>query len=68
MINLYGKAGYEEMTAHMKERLAELRRETNDTFETSRWGTAASGVWRRVRAGFGEAAEVTHTAALPSRR
>jgi len=39
MNNLYGKAGYEEITAHLKERLAELRRETKDTYElTSRRG------------------------------
>jgi arylsulfatase A-like enzyme len=33
MNNLYGKAGYEELTAHLKERLAALRAETNDTYE-----------------------------------
>ncbi len=33
MNNLYGKAGYEELTAHLKERLAALRAETHDTFE-----------------------------------
>ena len=31
--NLYGKPGYEELTAHLKERLAALRAETNDTYE-----------------------------------
>jgi arylsulfatase A-like enzyme len=31
--NLYGRAGYEQLTAHLKERLAALRAETNDTFE-----------------------------------
>ena len=31
--NLYGKAGYEELTAHLKERLAALRADTNDTYE-----------------------------------
>jgi arylsulfatase A-like enzyme len=31
--NLYGKAGYEELTAHLKERLAALRAETHDTYE-----------------------------------
>ncbi len=31
--NLYGKPGYEELTAHMKERLAALRAETHDTYE-----------------------------------
>jgi arylsulfatase A-like enzyme len=31
--NLYGKPGYEELTAHLKERLAALRAETNDTFQ-----------------------------------
>jgi arylsulfatase A-like enzyme len=30
--NLYGKAGYEELTAHLKERLAALRAETGDNF------------------------------------
>ena len=33
MNNLYGKAGHEELTAHLKERLAALRAETHDTFE-----------------------------------
>ncbi len=33
MNNLYGKAGYEELSAHLRERLAALRAETNDTFE-----------------------------------
>ena len=31
--NLYGKPGYQELTAHLKERLAALRAETNDTYE-----------------------------------
>lgn len=31
--NLYGKAGYEQITAHLKERLTALRAETHDTFE-----------------------------------
>ena len=30
--NLYGKAGYEQLTAHLRERLAALRTETGDTF------------------------------------
>jgi arylsulfatase A-like enzyme len=33
MNNLYGKTGYEELTNHLKERLAALRAETNDTYE-----------------------------------
>ena len=33
MNNLYGKTGYEELTKHLKERLAALRAETNDTYE-----------------------------------
>jgi len=33
MNNLYGNAGYEEITAHLKARLEALRRETNDTYE-----------------------------------
>jgi arylsulfatase A-like enzyme len=33
MNNLYGKPGNEELTAHLKERLAALRTETNDTYE-----------------------------------
>ena len=33
MNNLYGKPGFEELTTHLKERLAALRAETNDTFE-----------------------------------
>jgi hypothetical protein len=32
MNNLYGKAGYEELTKQLKERLEALRAETNDTF------------------------------------
>ena len=32
MDNLYGKAGYEELTAHLKQRIEELRAETHDTF------------------------------------
>ena len=31
--NLYGKAGSEEITRHLKERLTALRAETNDTYE-----------------------------------
>jgi len=31
--NLYGKPGYEELTVHLKERLAALRAETKDTYE-----------------------------------
>jgi arylsulfatase A-like enzyme len=31
--NLYGKPGYEEITSHLRTRLAELRKETNDTYE-----------------------------------
>ncbi len=30
--NLYGKPGYEQITAHLRARLAELRKETGDTF------------------------------------
>jgi arylsulfatase A-like enzyme len=33
MHNLYGRPGYEDLTAHLKERLAALRAETHDTFE-----------------------------------
>ncbi len=33
MNNLYGKSGYDEITAHLKERLAALRAETNDTYQ-----------------------------------
>jgi arylsulfatase A-like enzyme len=33
MNNLYGKPGNEELTAHLKERLAALRAETKDTYE-----------------------------------
>ncbi len=33
MNNLYGKPGYEELTAHLKERLAALRAETHDTYQ-----------------------------------
>ena len=33
MNNLYGKTGYEELTKQLKERLAALRAETNDTYE-----------------------------------
>jgi arylsulfatase A-like enzyme len=33
MNNLYGKAGQEELTKHLQERLAALRAETNDTYE-----------------------------------
>ena len=31
--NLYGKPGYEELTEHLKKRIAELRAETHDTYE-----------------------------------
>lgn len=31
--NLYGKPGYEEITAHLKQRMAELRAETHDTYQ-----------------------------------
>jgi arylsulfatase A-like enzyme len=31
--NLYGKSGYEKLTATLKERLAALRAETGDTYE-----------------------------------
>lgn len=31
--NLYGRPGYEELTAHLKERLAALRAETHDTYQ-----------------------------------
>ena len=31
--NLYGKSGYEKLTATLKERLAALRTETGDTYE-----------------------------------
>jgi arylsulfatase A-like enzyme len=31
--NLYGRPGYEQITAHLKKRLAELRKQTNDTFQ-----------------------------------
>lgn len=31
--NLYGKPGYEELTAHLKKRLLELRAATHDTYE-----------------------------------
>jgi arylsulfatase A-like enzyme len=30
--NLYGKPGYEQLTAHLRDRLATLRKDTNDTF------------------------------------
>jgi arylsulfatase A-like enzyme len=33
MDNLYGKPGYEELTAHLKERIEALRAETRDTFQ-----------------------------------
>jgi hypothetical protein len=33
MNNLYGKPEFEELTAHLKERLAALRSETHDTYE-----------------------------------
>jgi arylsulfatase A-like enzyme len=33
MNNLYMKPGYEELTAHLKERLAALRAETHDTYQ-----------------------------------
>jgi arylsulfatase A-like enzyme len=50
MNNLYGKAGYEEITAQLKERLAELRRETSDTYEYKPTGIA-------LRPGFGGGSE-----------
>ena len=31
--NLYGKPGYDEITAHLRDRLAALRTETNDTYQ-----------------------------------
>ena len=31
--NLYGKPGYEELTAHLKDRLTALRAETQDTYQ-----------------------------------
>jgi arylsulfatase A-like enzyme len=31
--NLYGKPGYDEITKTLKDRIAELRRQTNDTYE-----------------------------------
>lgn len=31
--NLYGKPGYEDLTAHLKQRLVELRAQTQDTYE-----------------------------------
>ena len=31
--NLYGKPGYEQLTAHLKERLDALRKDTNDQFQ-----------------------------------
>jgi arylsulfatase A-like enzyme len=31
--NLYGKPGYEELTAHLKDRLSALRAQTNDTYQ-----------------------------------
>ena len=33
MNNLYGKPGYEKLTAQLKDRLAQLRLETNDTYQ-----------------------------------
>lgn len=39
--NLYGKPGYEELTAHLKERTAALRAETHDTFEYKPTGIPA---------------------------
>lgn len=39
--NLYGKSGYEELTAHLEKRLAELRSETHDTFEYKPTGIPA---------------------------
>lgn len=41
MNNLYGKPGYEELTTHLKQRLAELRAETNDTYEYKPTGIPA---------------------------
>ena len=39
--NLYGKAGYEELTAHLKQRLDALRAETNDSFQYKPTGIPA---------------------------
>ena len=36
--NLYGRAGYEEVTAQLKKRLEELRAETHDTYEYKQTG------------------------------
>ena len=33
MNNLYGKAGYEELTRHLQARMQELRKETHDTYQ-----------------------------------
>jgi arylsulfatase A-like enzyme len=41
MNNLYGKPGYEEITAHLKDRLAALRAETNDTYQYKPTGIPA---------------------------
>jgi arylsulfatase A-like enzyme len=39
--NLYGKQGYEEIARHLRDRLTELRKETNDTWEYKTTGIAA---------------------------
>lgn len=41
MNNLYGKPEYAELTAHLKQRLAALRAETNDTFQYKPTGIPA---------------------------
>jgi arylsulfatase A-like enzyme len=41
MSNLYGKQGYEELTARLKDRLAALRAETNDTYQYKPTGIPA---------------------------
>ncbi len=41
--NLYGKAGYEELTAHLKDRLAAVRVETNDTYQYKPTGLSLHG-------------------------
>jgi len=41
--NLYGKRGYEELTAHLKDRLAALRKETKDMFEYKPTGLPLHG-------------------------
>jgi arylsulfatase A-like enzyme len=41
MNNLYGKPGYEEITAHLKDRLAALRAETSDIYQYKPTGIPA---------------------------